>query len=171
MYLSPWRSWVQNFTFVKWWTRSEESQQKGRSKCHPPFAKRLSPGWFLDSWDSHIPWRSEKHWVLLVSTDASMSRGIGVIHIQPGERLGKFEKARRLLGSQFGEGKHQCQIDVGCSHGPGVLTNSHKRLSSWRSSWQSVLSPHVNGTWSTFKRVAQRLIQLVPQRNVLLKLS
>ena len=40
-------------------------------------------GRFLDEWDKHIPWKDEKHWVLSVSTNASLSRWAGVIHCQP----------------------------------------------------------------------------------------
>ena len=46
---------------------------------------------FLDDWDKHIPWKDEKHWVLSVSTDASLSRWAGVIHCQPNDVvLGDF---------------------------------------------------------------------------------
>ena len=61
---------------------------------------------FLDSWDSHIPWRSKKHWASSVSIDTSMSRWAGVIHIQPNEIvLGDFWEA-------------------------SLVANGHKRLSS-----------------------------------------
>ncbi|RUA04444.1 MAG: hypothetical protein DSY43_06245, partial [Gammaproteobacteria bacterium] len=35
---------------------------------------------FLDSWTECIPWRSEKHASLLISTDASLSRWAAVVH-------------------------------------------------------------------------------------------
>ncbi|KXJ05706.1 hypothetical protein AC249_AIPGENE24378, partial [Exaiptasia diaphana] len=49
---------------------------------------------FLDSWDQHVQWRSERHWAISISTDASLARWAGVIHLKSGDRvLGDFLEA------------------------------------------------------------------------------
>ena len=46
---------------------------------------------FLNSWKGHIPWRSERHVALTVSTDASSFRWAAVIHHASGdEEIGDF---------------------------------------------------------------------------------
>ena len=57
---------------------------KGEIQLTAGLREELELWRFLDEWNKHIPWKDEKHWVLSVSTDASLSRWAGVIHCQRG---------------------------------------------------------------------------------------
>ena len=124
---------------------------------------------FLDEWDKHIPWKDEKHWVLSVSTDASLSRGAGVIHCQPNDVvLGDFwesdlaelninvkemwaiAKVLESLPSDI----RGCRVDVQVDNQAAIHT------------WMGR-----GGRSRELTRVARHIFQLVTQRNILLELS
>ena len=94
---------------------------------------------FLDEWDRHIPWKDEKHWVLSVSTDASLSRWAVVIHCQPNDVV---------LGDYW-------ESDLEEFKKNSVVTTGHSRLSSGRASGYPGGDSHLDGAWWTIKRVDQ----------------
>ena len=123
----------------------------------------------MDEWDKHIPWKDEKHLVLSVSTDASLSRSAGVIHCQPNDVvLGDFwesdlaelninvkemwaiAKVLESLPSDI----RDCRVDV--------QVDDQAAIHTWMGH---------GGRSRELTKVARHIFQLVTQRNVLLELS
>lgn len=124
---------------------------------------------FLNSWKGHIPWRSERHVALTVSTDASSFRWAAVIHHASGdEEIGDFweepaqgehinvkefravERALACLPQQV----RDCRVDL--------HSDNQTVIDIWmgRGSRSRALNA-----------VAKRLFQLVTSRNIQLSMS
>ena len=124
---------------------------------------------FLDEWDKHIPWKDEKHWVLSVLTDASLSRWAGVIHCQPNDMvLGEFWESelaelninvKEMWGSReslesLPSDIRDCRVDVQVDNQAAIHT------------WMGR-----GGRSRESTEVARHIFQLVTQRNILFELS
>lgn len=141
----------------------------GDVRWSPGLRKEIEFWRFLDSWEGHVPWRSERHWAISISTDASMARWAGVIHLKSGDMvLGDFWEAdisgeninvkemwavAKVLES-LPPAIRDCRVDV--------QIDNQAVLYTWmgRGSKSKPLT-----------KVAQRLFQLVTSRNILLELT
>ena len=142
---------------------------KGEIQLTAGLREELELWRFLDEWDKHIPWNDEKHWVLSVSTDASLSRWAGVIHFQandvvPGDfwesdlaelninvkEMRAIAKVLESLPSDI----RDCRVDVQVDNQAAIHT------------WMGR-----GGRSRELTKVARHIFQLVTQRNILLELS
>ena len=161
----PWRQILHPGNGAGGWKASP----KGEIQLTAGLREELEFWRFLDEWDKHIPWKDEKHWVLSVSTDASLSCWAGVIHCQPNDVvLGDFwesdlaelninvkemwaiAKVLESLPSDI----RDCRVDVQVDNQAAIHT------------WMGR-----GGRSRELTEVARHIFQLVTQRNILLELS
>lgn len=124
---------------------------------------------FLDQWESHIPWRQEKHVSLRMSTDASGFRWAASVHLESGDlEMGDYwtmdlqeehinvkemyavVKALEALPVSVSD----CRVDIN--------VDNQATIYAWQGRGPRSLK---------LNRVAQLLFQVVTQRNVMLTMS
>ena len=143
---------------------------KGKIQLHPALREEIEFWRFLDSWDSHISWRSEKHWALAVSTDASKSRWAGVIHLQSGAQLELGDFWEESMRDENINVKEMCAVAKVLESLPSTIRDC--RVDAQLDN-QSVIYTWMGrgGHSRALTKVAQRMFQLVTQRNIHLQFS
>lgn len=142
---------------------------KGENQLTAGLREELEFWQFLDDWDSYVPWRDEKHCVLSVSTDASMSRWAGVIHCQPGDvTLGDIWKSDLVevntnVKEMWATAKvlESLPLDIR-DFRIDVQVDNQAVIHTWTGR---------GGRSRELAKVAQHVFKLVTQRNILLELS